>query len=116
MYHVQTIITPISYAVKLSQALDKHSDNHAYKLTQLDCCILYVLKEANTSMYTKPIMLAVRRRMYMQRFDDAIARLISAKLIHRTQRKRTVYYSITHAGKNVLKELDEHLIALVQAI
>lgn len=106
----------MEYVAQLSHALDKHSDTHAYKLTQLDCCILFTLKDAHTGMYTKPIMLAVRRRMNIKRFSDAIARLISAKLIHRTKRKRTIYYSITHAGKNTLKELDEHLIALVQAI
>lgn len=106
----------MSYVAQLSHALDRHTDNHAYKLTQLDCCILYVLKDAHTHMTTKPIMLAVRRRMNIKRFTDAIARLLAAQLIHKTPRGRNVYYSITVKGKNTLKELDEHLIALVQAI
>lgn len=112
MFQITTIITPIQYATKLYKAVDCLNASHRYKVNNLDVCILNVLHEAHAGMQPKYIMLDVRRRIYVQRFGDAIARLMDAGLIHKTKNKRYVYYTITVKGKQALKELDTHLIAL----
>lgn len=114
MYEVVTVITPIGYATRFNKAVDRLNDDHATDYTNLDVQVLQVLEEANRGMRNKTIMLAVRNRIYMERFQASLNRLIGHECIVKKRLGKAVLYSITIKGRMVLVELNNILPAIVE--
>lgn len=114
MYQVVLVVTPFNYHAKGRKAIDSHNNTDKdNSLTSLDTTILQCLKEADKGLRNGTLMLAVRNRIFADRFTRSLDRLISLEYIVRTEYKASVYYSITLEGRAVLDELNEILISIV---
>lgn len=113
MYEVITIVTPMSWALRQNKAIDRFNAQADTTLTSLDAHVLQALFEAKKGLQNKTIMLAVRNRIYTERFTNSLDRLLSLNYIVRTPYRKAVYYTITLQGHKALEELNTHMQALI---
>ncbi len=117
------IITPFRYHAKGLKAVDSHNVTHQPEhtdnenkgeLSELQSLILECLKDEPKGLRSLTLMRRVRNKINPERFYNALNSMMYLKYIIRNEYgARSVYYSITLAGRIVLDELNEILISIV---
>lgn len=115
MYSVKTIITPLHYAIKLNKAIDtlNATTSNDKDITNLDAAILRVLADTKKGITYGKLRLAVRGNVHFDRFNRSISRLIELQYIVKTIYGQYHYHTITLQGRNIVNQLNDHLIAIV---
>ena len=115
MYAIKTIITPLHYAIKLNKAIDtlNATTPNDQDITNLDAAILRVLADTKKGITYNKLRLAVRGNVHLDRFNRSLTRLIELKYIVMTVYGKYHYHTITLQGRNIVSQLNDHLIAIV---
>jgi DNA-binding MarR family transcriptional regulator len=115
VYDVKFIITPIDYIASYPPALATMNQKRATELSDLHISILTALYRANKGIRRKTLMKDIRARFNEVKFWRALTRMLELEYIIKTDYRRSVYYSITMAGRAVVDELANTITTLASA-
>lgn len=116
MYEVKFIISPIDCYKHYKSALFILSQSGRKKaIIPNDITILSAISDYPKGLRRRTIMGVIGYRMHDESFIKSLNRLIGLDCITRIQQGRSVFYSITVKGRNLLSKLQAIVIALHQA-